>query len=113
MLQEETCRCSLFSKTLCVLLGLPKLWAMLESCSQGMQEAGPNPALLQQQMDTGSMIWWGLWVMGDPLTRCSSSPGLGAEQPVCWDSLHSTASPIHTAVSRDVGMGGEGMGCEH
>lgn len=44
--QKGTCRCSLLSKTLSVLLGLSKLWAMLESCSQGMQVARPNPAPL-------------------------------------------------------------------
>lgn len=29
--------------------------AMLESCSQGMQEAGPNPAPLHQQIAAGSL----------------------------------------------------------
>lgn len=38
-----------------MLLGLPKLQAMLESCSQEMQAAGPNPALPHQQIDTGSI----------------------------------------------------------
>lgn len=37
-----------------MLVELSKPWVMLKSCSQGMLEAGPNPAPLHQQMDAGS-----------------------------------------------------------
>ena len=64
----------------------PELWAMLESCSQGMQAAGPNPAPLHQQMDTGSIsiyIQDLVGLVGDAKTPDTlpyfSTPGLRAE----------------------------------
>jgi len=47
---------SLLTKALSTSVGPAELWAMPRSCSQGMQEGGPNPAPLHQQMDTGSSL---------------------------------------------------------